>query len=210
MTTPLSKDIGPEDPFRPQERKCTGVPVLYLLAWVIRGRHAAGWPLPLLLLRWSVDPQGWWEGERSGGERAFAEGTGQEPVMARAACVAAIRRLMESWFRVAWSGIWGGVSRYVTFQGVRRPPGDALFAEGAHPLVGEAVPQGNACCSLGEASAGEVGQVQGVGGQQVVDDHPGAEPQAGGIHGEQSLSQGGTDVVVAWQVRDPGPQACAE
>ena len=85
-----------------------------------------------------------------------------------------------------------------------------MFAEGAHPLVGEAVPQGNACCSRGETGAGEIGQIQCVGGQQVVDDHPGAEPEARGIHGEQPFAQGGADVVVAGQVRDPGPQACAE
>ena len=107
-------------------------------------------------------------------------------------------------------GIWGGISRYIAFQGVCGPPGDAVFAEGPHPLVGEAVSQGNASCSPGEACAGEVGQVQRIGGQQVVDDHPCAEPEAGGIHGEQSFTQGGVHVVVAWQVRDPGPQACAE
>src|SRR5262249_55199444 len=92
-------------------------------------------------------------------------------------------------------GSAGGGTRIVAFQGVCGPPSDALFAERAHPLVGEALPQGNACCSRGETGAGEVGQVQGAGGQQVVDDHPCAEPEAGGIHGEQSFAQGGADVV---------------
>ena len=102
------------------------------------------------------------------------------------------------------------MGRHVAVEGVCGPPGDALFAEGAYPLVGEAVPEGNGCCSGGETGAGEVGQVQRVGGQQIVDDHPGAEPEAGGVDGEQSFAKGGADVVVAWQVRDPGPQACAE
>jgi hypothetical protein len=58
---------------------------------------------------------------------------------------------------------------------------------------------------LGEPGAGEVGQVETVRGQQVIDDHSGAQAEAGGVDGEQSFLQGGVDVVVAWQVGDPGP-----
>ena len=80
-----------------------------------------------------------------------------------------------------------GDSRLAGSQSVRGPPGDAVLAEDAHPLVGEAISQRDACCSRGEAGASEVEQVEIAGGQQVVDDHSPAQPEAGGVDGEQSF-----------------------
>src|SRR5215471_1036990 len=84
----------------------------------------------------------------------FAVGAGKDRLW-RGACMAAIWGLAGRWSLVAAvRDVLRVVHRVVGSQGVCGPPGDAMLAEGAHPFVGDAVPQRDACCSLGEAGAG--------------------------------------------------------